>query len=96
MLRKTIDIVDKNNQPAGRVAVLNTPEKRSDEWSLLLIAVGENRDRKAFAQLFKHFAPLLKSFAQANRHQGWFPGLSEDLVQEVMIKVWQKAECYNP
>ena len=96
MLRKTIDIVDKNNQPAGRVAVLNTPEKRSDEWSLLLIAVGENRDRKAFAQLFKHFAPLLKSFAQANRHQGWFPGLSEDLVQEVMIKVWQKAEGYNP
>ena len=68
MLRKTIDIVDKNSQPAGRVAVLNTSEKRSDEWSLLLISVGADRDRQAFAQLFKHFAPLLKSFAQANRH----------------------------
>ena len=96
MLRKTIDIVDKNSQPAGRVAVLNTSEKRSDEWSLLLISVGADRDRQAFAQLFKHFAPLLKSFAQANRHQGWFPGLGEDLVQEVMIKVWQKAAGYNP
>ena len=52
MLRKTIDIVDKNSQPAGRVAVLNTSEKRSDEWSLLLISVGADRDRQAFAQLF--------------------------------------------
>jgi RNA polymerase sigma-70 factor (ECF subfamily) len=46
--------------------------------------------------LFAHFAPLLKSFAEASRHEGWFPGLSEDLVQEVMIKVWQKAGGYKP
>ena len=47
-------------------------------------------------ELFKHFAPLLKSFAQANRHQGTLPGMAEDLVQEVMIKVWQKAAGFNP
>lgn len=95
MLRKIIDTVDKPSQSSAKVAVLNTAEKRSDEWSLLLIAVGETRDRQAFAKLFKHFAPLLKSFSEASRHQGWYPGLSEDLVQEVMIKVWQKAAGYN-
>jgi RNA polymerase sigma-70 factor (ECF subfamily) len=53
-------------------------EKRTDQWSVLLVSIGESQDRKAFAQLFAHFAPLLKSFAEASRHEGWFPGLSED------------------
>ena len=95
MLDIKITVVDDPNKSASRAAVAST-EKRSDQWSLLLVRVGEERDRQAFAQLFSHFAPLLKSFAQASRHEGWFPGLSEELVQEVMIKVWQKAGGYKP
>ena len=77
------------------MAILNKPEKRSDQWSQLLIAVGKDRDRQAFAELFEHFGPLLKGFAHASRSEGWFPGLGDDLVQEVMIKVWNKAAGYN-
>ncbi|MCS5595443.1 MAG: sigma-70 family RNA polymerase sigma factor [Porticoccaceae bacterium] len=95
MLGFTIKLVDENEEPSKKTALLSA-EKRSDQWSMLLVSVAETRDRHAFSQLFSHFAPLLKSFAQASRHEGWFPGLSEDLVQEVMIKVWQKSASYNP
>ena len=95
MLGIKIKSSDDNNESSVRPAVVST-EKRTDQWSVLLVSVGENRDRKAFAQLFAHFAPLLKSFAEASRHEGWFTGVSEDSVQEVMIKVWQKAAGYKP
>jgi RNA polymerase sigma-70 factor (ECF subfamily) len=89
-------IVKKEQPNTTKVAVLKSTEKRNDLWSTLLVEVGSTQDRRAFAQLFEHFAPLLKSFAQASRQDGWFPGLAEDLVQEVMIKVWQKAGGYDP
>ena len=95
-MEKVRATVDKKTQSAPKVAFLKSTEKRDDKWSTLLVEVGESQDRRAFAQLFAHFAPLLKSFAQASRQDGWFPGLAEDLVQEVMIKVWQKAGGYNP
>ena len=95
MLGVKIKSSDDKKESIVRPTVVNA-EKRTDQWSLMLVSVGENQDRKAFEKLFAHFAPLLKSFAEASRHEGWFPGLSEDLVQEVMIKVWQKASGYKP
>ncbi len=56
-------------------------------------AVAENRDKRAFEKLFNHFVPLLRSFSLAAQ-----PGaslLADEVAQEVMIKVWQKAHTYN-
>lgn len=68
---------------------------RDDTWSQLLTRVGEHRDESAFAQLFAHFAPMIKGFCLSHASHR-LPGDSADeLVQEVMVKVWIKAPSYN-
>ncbi|MFL0800557.1 MAG: sigma-70 family RNA polymerase sigma factor [Agarilytica sp.] len=80
---------------------MNTPntaqgngQKRDDNWSNLLTQVGL-QDESAFAEVFAHFAPLIKGFCQSNKT--YLGGdAAEELVQEVMIKVWQKASNFDP
>ena len=37
--------------------------KEQDPWSTLVVTIAGEQDRDAFARLFQHFAPLLKSYA---------------------------------
>jgi RNA polymerase sigma-70 factor (ECF subfamily) len=59
----------------------------------LLFRVAETRDRAAFATIFDHFAPRVKSFMM---RKGASAELAEDLVQDAMIAVWTKASLYAP
>ncbi len=70
-------------------------EKQRMEMYLrrLISRVAESRDRQAFAELFDHFAPRLKSFMMRKSASA---ELAEDLVQEAMIAVWTKAQSYEP
>jgi RNA polymerase sigma-70 factor (ECF subfamily) len=75
------------NQVAGE-------EREADPWSRRLQAVARDRDRGAYAELFRHFAPLLKAFALSS------PGmasnaLAEEMVQEVMLKIWNRAITFD-
>ena len=66
---------------------------RQDDFGAMLVRVAESRDRTAFARVFDHFAPRVKSFMM---RKGASPELAEDLVQETMIAVWSKAALYSP
>ncbi len=68
-------------------------ERREDEWSQCLELVGHMRDRRAFARLFAHFAPLVKAFALNG--SALAAAHAEELVQEVMIRVWQKSGAFD-
>jgi RNA polymerase sigma factor (sigma-70 family) len=68
--------------------------KRGDEWSECLGLIARQQDRAAFTRLFRHFAPLLKSFAYAGSTLS--ANHADELVQEVMLKVWQKAAAFDP
>jgi RNA polymerase sigma-70 factor, ECF subfamily len=60
-------------------------------FAALLARVAATKDRTAFAGLFDHFAPRVKSFMM---RKGASAEQAEDLVQETMIAVWSKAALY--
>lgn len=64
--------------------------QRKDE--ALLIAVGNSQDRQAFDQLFQRFASKVYALGiKITRNEQ----LANDLVQESMLTVWQKAPLYD-
>ncbi len=81
-------------KPTAKVRHMNPQTVREDDWSNLLVSVGAKRSQEAFAKLFEHFAPLIKGFCQSNM-TFLSPEASEELVQEVMFKVWQKAPNFD-
>lgn len=66
----------------------------NDRWSKLLQHLAEYRDEQSFEQLFSHFAPLIKGFYLAGA-----PKLTlhdaEEIMQEVMCKIWRKADSFD-
>ena len=68
--------------------------KRTDEWSECLVLIAQKQDRAAFTRLFRHFAPMMKAFALSGSIMS--ANHADELVQEVMLKVWQKAGGFNP
>jgi RNA polymerase sigma factor (sigma-70 family) len=66
---------------------------QADGSAALLAAIAERRDHSAFAQLFDRFAPRIEAYL---RRLGADEALAEDLTQEVMLVLWQRAALYDP
>jgi len=75
-------------------SLIDADGKRSDEWSECLALIARKEDRAAFTRLFRHFAPLMKAFALSGSTLS--ANHADELVQEVMLKVWQKAGAFDP
>ncbi|MBL8659952.1 MAG: sigma-70 family RNA polymerase sigma factor [Rhodospirillales bacterium] len=65
----------------------------NEELCGLVESIAARRDRDAFAQLFRHFAPRLKGFGM---RRGTDAASSEELAQETMLTVWRKADTFDP
>lgn len=64
--------------------------KRDAIW---LTAIAENRDAKALTDLFDVYSPKLKGWLMA---RGAADATAEDMVQDVMLKVWTGAHMFDP
>lgn len=66
-----------------------TPE----EFARLVAAVASRRDVAAFEALFRHFGPRVKTYMVRQTKN---PQMAEELMQETMITVWNKAALFDP
>ncbi|MBR2656173.1 MAG: sigma-70 family RNA polymerase sigma factor [Loktanella sp.] len=62
-------------------------------WVTQVAAVRDDQDKTAFAELFAYFAPRVKSFLMKS---GASPDLAEEVAQEVMVTLWNKAHLFDP
>lgn len=58
----------------------------------LLSGLSQSRDQAAFAELFQFYAPRLKSYI---RRLGSNETAAEEIVQEAMAAVWNKAALFD-
>jgi len=66
-----------------------------DPWESAIRKVAQHQDRAEFKKLFDHYAPLIKAFLSKGIASYADRSLAEEMAQEVMIKVWNKAYSFN-
>lgn len=62
-------------------------------FAVWMSSIAASGDREAFGEVFAYFAPRVKSYLLrlgSNDHQ------AEDLMQDVMLLVWRRAEQFDP
>ena len=63
------------------------------DFGALIGRIADAADRGAFADLFQHFAPRVKSYAMRLGAAG---PAAEELAQETLLMVWRKAAQFDP
>ncbi|WP_321489897.1 sigma-70 family RNA polymerase sigma factor [uncultured Hyphomonas sp.] len=78
-----------NSKSPAKVSAL--PGRSALDGELMSRVIG-SADRDAFNTLAIHYAPRLKAWLM---HRGEGDSTSEDIVQDVLTAVWQKAASYD-
>lgn len=76
--------------------VVTDPDTLTDaspDWVDHVARIRDHQDQKAFADLFRHFAPRIKGFLMKS---GADATMAEECAQEVMATLWRKAHMFDP
>ncbi|HEY4042610.1 MAG TPA: sigma-70 family RNA polymerase sigma factor [Rhodopila sp.] len=68
-------------------------EPGGSDYGALIEAIAKRRDRAAFADLFAYFGPRVKAWMV---RAGSDVTAADELAQETMLAVWQKARLFDP
>ncbi len=78
---------------APRPERVKVKDGSSPDFGALIGRIAAAADRTAFAELFQHFAPRVKSYAIRLGAAG---PAAEELAQETLLMVWRKAAQFDP
>lgn len=90
---KIVDFVTYSKAVTKMAQAPEAEDKAVADYAGLLLRIAEHRDRSAFIEIYKHFAPRVKSFLIGQRLP---EDVAEEVVQEVMLAVWNKSRLFNP
>ncbi|SEI90333.1 sigma-70 family RNA polymerase sigma factor [Frateuria terrea] len=68
------------------------PDAARHEWAALVEAVACRQDRDCFLRIYDHFSPRVRRYLLG---LGGNAGLAEELAQEALLRVWQRAGQYD-
>ncbi|MDF1691852.1 MAG: sigma-70 family RNA polymerase sigma factor [Zhongshania sp.] len=72
---------------------LAVEQVRSGEfWADCMDQIARERDKSSFMLLFDYFSPRVNAYLLG---QGAEPSMAEDLTQEALLALWNKAHLYN-
>ena len=74
------------------VRTVKPPMAAGVGYADMIGAIADHADRDAFAALFEHFAPRVKSYML---RLGAEPQLAEELAQETLLTVWRRAAAFD-
>ena len=65
----------------------------NNELKKLVFKIAQSQDKVAFGKIFDFFAPRIMGYLKSS---GTYSEISEEITQEVLSTVWQKAYQFNP
>lgn len=80
------------NSTVAQVAPVTDPAQQKERMRENLTRIGSDRDEQAFAEIYEYFAGRVKSFLIG---KGMNEDSAEELMQEIMLIIWRRAESYD-
>lgn len=75
------------------VSTSKLPANDGHDWSAEMVAVAQRRDRASFMRIYDHFMPRVCLYL---RGMGSTAAIAEELAQEALLRLWQRAASYDP
>jgi RNA polymerase sigma factor (sigma-70 family) len=92
----TPDFPDPGPSPFEAARIVSTQAQDArvmPDWYREMAAVSRSRDRDSFMLIYDHFMPRLCLYL---RGLGSDEAFAEELAQEALLRLWQRADLYDP